>query len=213
MSKKAKIILGSVGAIAVIVVLNSFLTPKKTPATSNSSNLLTSTTGMIPLPGAPSTTSADEFSKVLSSIKNITIDTSVFQNRAYIALRDYPVTLGSETVGRVNPFAPIGVDSASPVAQDTLVQTLQAGKITKATAEVGAQLTLASSAPVTVVFEYGTTDTFGSVTEPVTATKSGTVLATLNGLTPGTTYYTRAVAISGASTTTGNTTSFVTAKK
>ena len=64
----------------------------------------------------------------ISSIKNITIDTSVFQNRAYIALRDYPVTLGSETVGRVNPFAPIGVDSASPVAQDTLVQTLQAGK-------------------------------------------------------------------------------------
>lgn len=213
MSKKVKIILGVVGAIVLIIVLASLLKSKKTPTTANPSNLLTSTTGIVPLPGASSTTSADEFSKVLSSIKNITIDTSVFQNRAYIALRDFPVTLGSDTVGRVNPFAPIGVDSALPVTQDTVVQTLQTGKITKATAEVGAQVTLASSAPVTVVFEYGTTDTFGSVTQPVTATKSGTVLSTLTDLTPATTYYTRAVAISGSVTTTGNTTSFVTAKK
>lgn len=213
MSKKVKIILGVVGAVILIIVLSSLLKSKETPTTSNPANLLTSTTGVVPLPGASSTTSADEFSKVLSSIKNITIDTSVFQNRAYIALRDFPVTLGTDTVGRVNPFAPIGVDSSLPAAQDTVVQTLQTGKITKSTAEVGAQLTLSSSAPVTVVFEYGTTDTFGSVTEPIMATKSGTVLSTLSGLTPGTLYYARAVAITGANTTTANTTSFITAKK
>lgn len=213
MSKKVKIILGVVGAIILIIVLSSLLKSKKTPTSTPPSNLLTSTTGVVPLPGVTSTTSADEFSKVLSSIKNITIDTSVFQNKAYVALRDFPVTLGTDTVGRVNPFAPIGVDSSSPVTQDTVVQTLQTGKITKATAEIGAQVTISSPAPVTVVFEYGTTDTFGSVTEPIAVTKNGTVLSTLTGLSASTLYYVRAVAITGATTTTANTTSFVTAKK
>lgn len=213
MNKKVKIILGVLGAIVIIIVLSSVLRSKKTPKVSNPTNLLTSTTGIVPLPGASGITSADEFSKVLSSIRNITIDTSLFQNHAYIALRDFPVILGTDSVGRVNPFAPIGVDSPLPVIQDTIVQTLQTGKITKTTAEVGAQVTPTSSAPITVVFEYGTTDTFGNVTEPIMVTKSGTVLSTLTGLLAGTTYYTRAVAISGAITTTGNTTSFVTAKK
>ncbi len=213
MSKKAKIFIGVVVVAGLAFAANSFL-GSDTPPASTQNNPLSSTTGMIPLPGAPTvnTTSADEFSKVLSTIKSITIDTSLFQNRAYMMLRDFPVSLGTDIAGRVNPFAPIGSDASTPVVETAVIQTLQAGKINKTGAELGAQITVTQGIQTTVVFEYGTTDTFGSATNPITVSKSGTVLSTITGLTPGTTYYTRAVAIIGASTTTANTTSFVTTK-
>lgn len=213
MSRKTKIFaLIVLGLAAVIFAISSF-SGKEEDVSVNPNNLLVSNTGVIPLPGNdnPIINSNDEFSKVLSTIKNIVIDTSVLQNPAYILLRDFPVSLGTDSVGRSNPFAPIGVDS--PVStQETLVQTLQAGKITKTTAEAGAQVSLSSSAPVSVVFEYGTTDTFGSVTPATIVTKNTTVLSTLTGLIPETLYYVRAVAIVGSSTTVANTTSFVTSK-
>ncbi|MCC7436785.1 hypothetical protein IT402_02850 [Candidatus Nomurabacteria bacterium] len=213
MSRKTKIFaLIVLGLAAVIFAISSF-SGKEEDTSVNPNNLLISNTGVIPLPGNdnPIINSNDEFSKVLSTIKNIVIDTSVLQNPAYILLRDFPVSLGTDSVGRSNPFAPIGVDS--PVStQETLVQTLQAGKITKTTAEAGAQVSLSSSAPVSVVFEYGTTDTFGSVTPATIVTKNTTVLSTLTGLIPETLYYVRAVAIVGSSTTVANTTSFVTSK-
>lgn len=215
MSKKVKIFAIVTLAIALIIGASTFLkSSDSTPAPSSSSPLSTST-GVIPLPGAPSssnTSSTDEFSKVLSTIKNITIDTSIFQNRAYLLLRDYPVTLGSDTVGRADPFAPIGSDIFSAPVQDVSIQTLQAGKITKSTAELGAQVTVSGTVPTTVIFEYGTSDTFGSSTAPIAVTKNGAVLSTISGLTPQTQYFVRAVAVRGSITTTANITSFVTTK-
>lgn len=214
MSKKTKTFAIVVLIIAALIFAVSFFPGDKSAVSNNNSNVnpLTSTTGNIPLPGAPNTTTSnDEFSKVLSSIKNIYIDTSIFQNRAYILLRDFPVSLGTDVVGRNNPFAPIGVDS-SVVEQDVVVQTLQAGKVTKNTAEAGAQVTLTTTAPVNVIFEYGTSDTFGSVTSPILVTKNMAVLSTIKGLDPDTTYYVRAVAVVGSTTVTSNTTSFVTSK-
>lgn len=215
MSKKIKTLAFIALAIAVIFVGYSFMSSKKTASTGSSSNPLVSTTGVIPLPGAPSTTpsSADEFSTILSKINSITIDTSLFSNRAYMMLRDFPVSLGSDVVGRADPFAPIGTDSGGPVSQDISIQTIQAGKVTGTTAEAGAQITVPNSTPTTVIFEYGTSDTFGNATAPIVVKKNGTVLATLTGLTPQTQYFVRAVAVSGGATTTANTTSFVTTKK
>lgn len=74
---------------------------KKSATNNNPNSPLSSSTGVIPLPGANTTVSNDEFSKVLSSIKNIVIDTSVLQNRAYTLLRDFPVSLGTDVVGEV----------------------------------------------------------------------------------------------------------------
>lgn len=73
-------------------------------------------------------------------------------------------------------------------------------------------MSLSGSLPVSIIFEYGTTDTFGTVTPSVLVTKNTTVLSTLTGLTPETLYYIRAIAIVGSTTVTANTTSFVTSK-
>ena len=213
MSKKIKTFAIIVLIIAILIFAASFFSGNKsTTSSNNKTNPLTSTTGNIPLPGiSNSTNSDDEFSKVLASIKSIYIDTSIFQNRAYMLLRDFPVSLGTDVVGRNNPFAPIGVDSPV-VNQDVTVQTLQAGKITKSTAEAGAQITLTTTAPVNVVFEYGTSDIFGSVTNSILVTKNTVVLSTISDLSPETTYYVRAIAVVGSNTITSNTTSFVTSK-
>lgn len=214
MSKKVKIFAIVVVAIAVVIFIASSLSGKKTPIKTNNTSPLSSTTGVIPLPGAVSSqSSADEFSTLLSSIKNITIDTSLFDNVAYKMLRDFPVSLGSDIVGRVNPFAPIGTDIGGIATASVSVETLQSGKVTSTTAEFGAQVTLPDTAPTSVIFEYGTNDTFGNATAPVTVTKNGTTLVTATNLLPQTTYYVRALAIRGSLTTTGNTTSFVTTKK
>ncbi len=128
-------------------------------------------------------------------------------------LRDFPVSLGSDIVGRVNPFAPIGTDLGGGVEQGVSIETLQSGKVTGTTAEFGAQVALPDTVPTTVVFEYGTSDVFGSITTPITVVKNGTVLSTATKLLPETTYYIRALAVRGSMTITGNTTSFVTTKK
>lgn len=214
MSKKVKIFGIVVIVIAIIIFASSFL-GSSTPEPVKSASPLSSTTGTIPLPGANvnSKSSADEFSTLLSSVKSITIDTSLFDNPAYKMLRDFPVALGSDVVGRANPFAPVGTDAGGDIPADVVVQTLQSGKITGTTAEFGAQVTVADTVPTNVVFEYGTSDTFGSITPTITFTKSGTVLFTASKLLPETTYYVRAIAVRGVSTTTANTTSFTTTKK
>lgn len=216
MSKKVKIFGVVVIVIAVIIFATSFLGKKKIDAPAKSTSPLSSSTGAIPLPGVTantSKTSVDEFSSLLSSIKSITIDTSLFSNPAYKMFRDFPVSLGSDIVGRTNPFAPVGTDVGGNIPADVVIQTLQSGKISSTTAEFGAQVTVADTVPTSVIFEYGISDTFGSATPVVVVTKSGTVLSTATKLLPETTYYVRAVAARGSNTTNANITSFTTTKK
>jgi hypothetical protein len=159
--------------------------------------------------GAAAGASANEFTSLLSNVNSITIDTSIFTNPAYKMLRDYPVDLGTDTVGRANPFAPVGTDVS--VAQVTLeAQTLAPGKITATSAEFGVLVTLPDTVPIAVVFQYGTSDAFGSTSTPISMTKSGTGLTTVTGLRPGTTYKVQAVAVRGSSTTNANTVTFTT---
>ncbi len=211
--KKLLIILGILIVVGIVVYSTSSKSTPKTPA--GSTGALSSTVGTLPLPSntGASRSANDEFSTMLSNIKSITIDTSLFENQAYKLLRDYPVTLGSDTVGRNNPFAPIGSDGNGAPVQSVSIQTLQTGKVTSTTAEFGAQVSLADSVPTSIVFEYGTTDTLGLVTTPVTVTKSGTTLVTATKLSPETQYFVRAVAVRNAVTTTAETTSFTTTKK
>ena len=169
----------------------------------------------VPLPGTPVTSPAgnDEFSSLLASINKISIDTSLFQNPAYTLLRDHPVILGTDIVGRVNPFAPIGTDATAPVTAGALsIQTIQPGKITSTTVEFSAQVTLPDTTPVSVVFEYGPTDMFGFATNPLTISKSGAVVTSATGLLPDTAYFVRAVLLRGSEATTAQTMSFITSK-
>lgn len=211
MNKKLKTIFFVViivGVITLIIILAGKNSDQPTkPSLTTSAD--------IPLPGnsVRTTTGTDEFSSLLSSINTITIDTSFFKNPAYTLLRDYPVTLGSDVVGRVNPFAPVGSDPAgSTAATPVTIQTLQPGKVTSTSAEFGAQVATGDSTPTAVVFEYGTTDTFGLVTPPISLSKNGTVLSTVTRLTPETTYFVRAIAVRGGETTTAQTMSFITSK-
>lgn len=153
---------------------------------------------------------ANEFSSLLSSIKSINIDTNIFQDPGFKALRDYPVVLGTDLLGRINPFAPIGRDAGASV-QRVEVQTLTPAKITANTAESGASVTIPMEGlPVSVMLQYDTNDTFSLSTQAISVSKSGTTLIPLNNLLPGTRYYVRAVVTQGSTTTTGNTMNFVT---
>lgn len=217
MSKRTKNILLLV--IIVLAIILAVIIAKgqgSTPTVQTTNSGLSSSTGDIPLPGAPVTSQSgnDEFSTLLSSINRITINTALFQNPAYILLRDHPVVLGTDLVGRVNPFAPIGSDGPIGVPDNALisVQTLQPAKITSVSAELGAQVSNQGATPVSIIFEYGTSDLLGSATAPLVVPKSGSVLTTISRLIPDTTYYVRAVAVRGTETTTAQTMTFITSK-
>lgn len=217
MSKKTKVFAIIVLVIAVIIGVVAFATRSSTPSTPtpNPNSPLSSTAASkvagVPMPTTTAPTS--EFATVLSSIKSITLNTAIFDDPAYKALRNYPITLGSDNRGRANPFAPVGYEvgtiTGSPVA-DVQFETLQPGKITSTTAEFGAQGILSSTDVANVVFEYGINDLLGSATAPVVIGKNGAALIRITNLTPKTTYYVRAVLTQGAITKTGNIMTFTT---
>ncbi len=215
MSKKIKIFVIVVAAIIVIILAVSFLGGSKTPAPT--SGPLSSS--QLPAGVAGNSTGAtvipNDFSILLSTVKNITIDSSIFDNPTYKSLRDHPVNLGSENIGRPNPFAPVGIDigtitgatTGAPVAQQqTSIETLQPIKITPTTAVFGARTTLVDTTPGTLMFEYGPTDLFGSVTTPLAVTTTDTYLFNVTGLAPATTYSVRAILVRGSTSSVKGTT-------
>lgn len=63
---------------------------------------------------------AQDFLALLLSVTSIKLDDSIFSDPAFASLRDSSITLvpdGNE--GRVNPFAPIGVDAAETDSAET----------------------------------------------------------------------------------------------
>lgn len=212
-SKKTKIFALVVLGIAVLILIISLLGGSGKAPAPVGSNALSSSTG-VPLVGGTGDNqeSVDTFSNLLSTVQSITIDTSLFQDPGYISLRDHPIVLGTELIGRTNPFAAVGTDQAITTSGVASVQTLQPGKITKTTAELAALITLPDTSPVSVVFSYGTSDAFESMTTPASASHTGTLLSTVTGLMPGTLYYVRASVVKGSITTDGNVMSFTTQK-
>lgn len=218
MSKKVKTFAIVVLGISALIAAATFLGGSSSSNTSSSSQLSSSANSKVA--GVPLTTTSSapsEFANVLSSIKSITLDTSIFDNPAYRTLRDYPITLGSDYRGRPNPFAPVGYDvgtisgTATPV--EIQFETLQPAKVTATTAEFGAQAILSNTDNAVVVFEYGTNDVLGSATAPVALSKNGTALLRVTGLTKATVYYVRAVLTQGSITKTGNIMTFTTSAR
>jgi len=217
MSKKVKIFAIIVLIIAVIIAVVTFTgksSSSNPPATSASPLSSTATSKVAGVPLETTSAPASEFSTLLSSIKSIILDTAIFTDPAYLALRDYPITLGTDRPGRPNPFAPVGIDEGvvSGVVTSTEIQfeTLQPAKVTSTTAEFGAQAILSSTDQTNVVFEYGLNDLLGSATAPVPLSKNGTALLRITGLTPMTTYYVRAVLTQRSITKTSNIMTFTT---
>ncbi len=106
MSKKVKIFVIVIGVIALLILIFSYVGNSAPAATGT----LSSTSGTT-LPGGGGSVApaqnASTFSSLLSSISSISLDTTIFSNPAYIALRDNPVVLGTAVIGRQNPFAPL----------------------------------------------------------------------------------------------------------
>lgn len=218
MSKKIKIFAIVTLVLAAIIGGVTFFSSSNT-SNSQSSGIISSSAAA-KVAGVPQTTvsTTSEFSSVLSSITSISLDTTLLKNPAYLALRDYPITLGSDFRGRPNPFAPVGYDvgtigAGQATSLDIQFETLQPAKVTATTAEVGAQAVVSTTDQSVIIFEYGTSDVLGSATAPVTLGKNGTALFRLTGLTPNTTYYIRAVFTQGSITKTGNMMTFTTLKK
>ncbi len=225
MSKKVKIFAIVVGILAVGILAYTFFgnsspTPAAMPLASSAvPGAMPTMPATLPGGGGPITTmpgagaGMNTFSNALAGISGITLDTSIFSNTAYKALRDYPITLGTAVIGRQNPFAPIGADSgtADTSASTLTVQTLAPSKVLTTSAVLGALVTAQSTAGTTVVFQYGINDTLGSATAPVKVSKSGTAVFTVTGLTPGTMYYVNSVAVQGSTTATGTIMTFTTA--
>lgn len=218
MSKKVKIFAIVVLIISALIAAVTFLGHSSTPAVNGplSSSVPTTSNGTTQAPGS---SASSEFATLLSSISNITIDTSLFTDPGYLALRDYPIALGSDIQGRPNPFAAVGYDtgSISSTAPTTPTQTqfdtIQPDKITATTAEVGAQAILSDTSQALVVFEYGINGSLDNATAPQPLPSNGTVLFRISGLTPGTKYSVKAILAQGSDTTPGNVVTFTTLPK
>ena len=69
--------------------------------------------------GPDTSTVGSQVLSLLSQIKSLKIDTSLFGDPAYQTLRDYSVPIPSVPVGRLNPFAPLPGLPATPAAPVT----------------------------------------------------------------------------------------------
>lgn len=117
MNPKTKNIIILVGVAVVLILIYIFFI-KKGPAPDTS---LTSSTGTS-IPSNDSTLNETlnidtNFVSVLLNVKNLKLDSSIFTDPAFLALRDGSITLVQDgTQGRPNPFAPIGSETVAPPA-------------------------------------------------------------------------------------------------
>lgn len=222
--------------LVVVVALGGFMYLNGNMSTSSSSissGVPSAGPGGIPVTAGAITGTANgidpatvaQFSTLLSSISTITIDTSVFANPAYKALRDYPIVLGNDVIGRNNPFAPVGTDvattsgtitapsGASAATGDFDVQTSPVTAVTSTSAKFAAAIVMAVPMDISVVFQYGTTEEFGSLTPPLTISATGAATGTIKGLLPNTKYFVKASGVhNNGEPIFGETVSFTTLK-
>lgn len=69
----------------------------------------------------------------LNQLQQLKLDESVFSDKTFKSLKDFSRPLPTESVGRLNPFAPIGVEVSKSVTE-TVSTTTPPVRQTKATA-------------------------------------------------------------------------------
>src|SRR3990170_4555866 len=104
--KIKNIIIFAVIFILLVVVYVVFLRPKPAPS-------LVGTAGTPVTASAPTSSQVgQEFLSLLLNIRSIKLDDAIFSNPAFGLLQDYTIILVPEgNEGRLNPFAPIGIES------------------------------------------------------------------------------------------------------
>lgn len=173
------------------------------------------------------------FLDTLLSLRTIKLDRSVFDRDSFKQLRDFTKELVPQNnQGRPNPFAPIGTDveitpSAGPTpvstssqsasvatsvstANATTVETADATGVTRTTAILNGKLFAPTSTTVRG-FEWGTNpEALTNGTPQSRQAVAGAFTRGLEGLTPNTTYYFKAIAIGGAVVSEGDIVVFTT---
>jgi hypothetical protein len=119
MSDKLKNIILFAGILLVLGLGYAFFSGNKDEAPLVATDYLDTDPASTATPGS---LLASDFLPILLSIRGIHLDTSIFNDPAFLSLRDSSIELvpdGNE--GRPNPFAPIGSDVvAAPVAAQPL---------------------------------------------------------------------------------------------
>ncbi len=147
------------------------------------------------------------FLSTLLSLTKIKIDTSIFSDKAFLALNDNTVNLEAIAPGRPNPFAPIqaavgvNTNTASPIVTNEPTQITDKSAVLNGTINGLAGIK-------SIYFEYGTEPVLGKVTPLVKQSLVGTFVTNVAGLTPQTTYFFRAVAKVGTTPIYGEVVSF-----
>lgn len=141
----------------------------------------------------------------LIMLKNIKIDSSLFQEQSFSKLIDNNVKLDTVPYGRTNPFSPIDKVSTNSQSVSSL-RTNPATLISSKSAALNGSIEGASSS--NVYFEYGPTETLGKTTSKVSPSMVGNFTTTITGLSPKTTYFFRITANVNGSLTHGDTMSF-----
>ena len=96
--------------------------PEQAPLTTSSGTV--SSTSTTDTTGANTPISGSEFLTVLLSVKNISLDDSIFSDLAFTSLHDSSIELISDIPeGRPNPFAPIGSDIIPTATVNTTTNT------------------------------------------------------------------------------------------
>lgn len=186
------------------------------------------------IPGSPNDV-GQSFLDTLLSLRTIKLDRSLLDRDSFKSLRDFTKELVQQNnQGRPNPFAPIGVDvevqpSASPTPETSslgasagtalslptqttsvTLETVEATAISKTSAILNGKLFSPSTTTVRY-FEWGINpDALSSSTPQVKQTTPGVFNREISGLTPNTTYYFKAVAVTGASVSEGDIVVFTT---
>lgn len=70
--------------------------------------------------GSPTQESADqELVATLLTLRAVTLSGTIFQDPAFVTLRDFGTTIVAEPIGRQNPFAPLGVRTTGAATSTT----------------------------------------------------------------------------------------------
>jgi hypothetical protein len=133
------------------------------------------------------------FLKTLTSLNKITIDTLLFDNPSFKALKNNAVKIEKVEAGRINPFAPILVTPITGDMRLSDITTNQPTEITDKTAVLNG--TINTKTGVTdIYFEYGSTEALGTKGAIVKQSLVGTFVENISKLSPKTTYFFKACA-------------------
>ncbi len=180
---------------AYLYFSNDLNSEKVVPVAFGSSLASSTTITDIPITGLDNKIAADiSFLTTLVSLKRINIDTSLFTNNFFNALKNNAVKIEPVLPGRVNPFSPIESNGIKNNTTPSSVITDEPAQITDKTAVLNG--TVNTTVGVTdIYFQYGTTDqNLSNTTSLVKQSMVGTFIKNISGLISKTTYFYKACA-------------------